>query len=137
MPVILHSDRKHFKLRSGNLDTGLQVKKTVKYSNVFLESSCKDIQNIKRDDEVIAEKMGLTQTMLERMENMLKWYAHVVSMADNRWHKRILTWPPGETRRRGRTDTKWKKEEERVMKWKNLTSDDAVERQVWRGATEK
>ena len=42
---IFSSDRKHFKLQLGNLDTILQVRvKTVKYRNGFLEKSCKDHQ---------------------------------------------------------------------------------------------
>jgi len=39
--------------------------------------------------------MGVTQTILERMENnMLKWYGHVVCMEDHRWPKRIMTSSP-------------------------------------------
>jgi hypothetical protein len=42
---ISYSDRKHFELWLENLDSGLQVEeKTVKYSTVFFEKSCKDIQ---------------------------------------------------------------------------------------------
>jgi hypothetical protein len=74
--------------------------------------------------------MGVTQTILERMENnMLKWYGHVLRMEDNRWPKRIMTWSP-EGRRR--PEMKW----ERVLKQKNLTPEDAVNRQLWRKATE-
>jgi len=55
-------------------------------------------------NEVIREKNGETQTILERMENsMLKWYGHVECMQDNRWPKRKMAWSPGE-RRRGRSD---------------------------------
>jgi hypothetical protein len=112
-----------------------KLKKTVKYRTVFLKSSCKDIQNIKRD-EVIAEKMGLTQTMLERMENMLKWYAHVVRMADNRWHKRILS--DMATGRNTNTNRhKVEKGNGEGDEVEEFTSDDAVERQVWGEATEK
>ena len=40
--------------------------------------------------------MGVTETILERMENnMLKWYGHVLRMEDNRWSKRIVTWSQG------------------------------------------
>ena len=35
-------------------------------------------------------KMRVTQTILERLENMLKWYGHVVCMEDNRWAKNDL-----------------------------------------------
>jgi hypothetical protein len=47
------------------------------------------------------KKMGVTQTILERMENnMLKWYGHVLRMEDNTWPKRIITWSPEGRRRR-------------------------------------
>jgi hypothetical protein len=46
-------------------------------------------------NEVIGEKMGVTQTILERMENhALKWYGHVVWMEDKRWPKQITTFSP-------------------------------------------
>jgi hypothetical protein len=71
-----------------------------------LRKSCKNIQNIKRK-KLIREKMEVTKTILERMENsMLKWYGHVLHMEDNRWPKRIMTWSPG-GRRRGRPKMKW------------------------------
>jgi hypothetical protein len=63
---------------------------------------------------------------------MLKWYAHVVGMEDKRWPKRIMTWSPGERRRRGRNELKWGKEREAVMNQKNLTSDDTINRQLCR-----
>jgi hypothetical protein len=45
---ILYSGRKYFKLRLGNLDTGLQVRdKTLKYRNGYLVKSCKDLQSTK------------------------------------------------------------------------------------------
>ena len=71
---------------------------------------------------------------MERMENnMLKWYGHVVRMKENRWPKRIMTWSPGGGRRRGgRPEVKWEKKIERVMKRKNLISDDAINRKLWR-----
>jgi hypothetical protein len=34
--------------------------------------------------------MQVTQTILERLENMLKWYGHVVCMEDNSWEKNDL-----------------------------------------------
>jgi hypothetical protein len=53
-----------------------------KYTNGFLGKSCKNIQNIKRKKWSNYRKMGVTQTILERMENnMLKWYGHVLRMA--------------------------------------------------------
>jgi hypothetical protein len=79
--------------------------------------------------------MGVTQTILEGMEsNMLKWYGHVLRMEDG-WPKRIMTWSP-EGRRRGRPEMNWEKEVERVMKENNLTPEDAVNRQLWRKASE-
>jgi len=46
-------------------------------------------------NEVIREKTGATQTILERMENNpLIWYGHVVCMEDKRWPKPIMTFSP-------------------------------------------
>jgi hypothetical protein len=40
----------------------------------------------------IREKMGVTQTILGRIENnMFKWYEHVARKKDNRLPKRIIT----------------------------------------------
>ena len=69
--------------------------------------------------------MGETQTILEEMENkILKWYAHVLRMGDRR-PTRMLTWSPEGRKRRGRPETKWQREVERVMKQKDLTCKDA------------
>jgi hypothetical protein len=61
---------------------------------------------------------------------MLKWYGHAVRMGDNRWPKRIVTWSPGG--RKLRRPLEVEKELERVMKQRNLTSDEALNRQLWR-----
>jgi hypothetical protein len=66
---------------------------------------------------------------------MLKLYGHVVRMDDNRWPKRIMTWSPKGRRRRGRPEVKREKEVVRVVKQSNLTSDDAVNRKLWRLTT--
>jgi hypothetical protein len=63
---------------------------------------------------------------------MLKGYGHVVRMEDNTKPGRIMTWLPGERRRRGRPEVKWVNEVERVMKQKTLTPDDVTNRQLWR-----
>jgi len=67
---------------------------------------------------------------------MLKWYRHVVGMYDNRWPKRIMTSPTEGRLRRGRSEANWEKEVERVVKQSNLKSDYAVNRKLWRKATE-
>ena len=61
---------------------------------------------------------------------MLKWYGHVVRMEDSRWPKIIMTWSLGGRRGRGRPEVKRGKEVERVMKQRNLTCEDAVNRQL-------
>jgi len=33
----------------------------------------------------LEKKMGVTQTVLERLNNMLKWYGYIVCMEDKRW----------------------------------------------------
>jgi hypothetical protein len=63
-------------------------------------------------------------------KNMLKWYGHVLRMEDNRWPKQIMIWSL-EGRRRGRSEMKCEREVERLMKQKNLTPEDAVNRQLW------
>jgi hypothetical protein len=63
---------------------------------------------------------------------MLKWYRHLLRMEDNKWLKRITTWRKEGRRRRGRPKVKWDKEIERVIKHRNLTSDEAINRQIWR-----
>ena len=50
-------------------------------------------------------------------------------MENNRWPNGITTWLEG-GRRRGRPNLKWEKEVERVMKQRNLTSDDTINRQI-------
>jgi hypothetical protein len=78
--------------------------------------------------------MGVTQTVLESMENnSLRWYGHVLRMEDNGWSKRIMTWSPEERRRRPKMN--WERKVEKVMKQKNLTPEDALNRQLWRKAT--
>jgi hypothetical protein len=59
---------------------------------------------LKVRNEVIREKMGVTQTILERMEN--NTYGHILRMEDNRWPKRIMTWSP-EGIRIGKPEIKW------------------------------
>ena len=61
---------------------------------------------------------------------MLKWYGHVLCMEGHRWPKGIMTWSPEGTRGGRRPETKWGKELERATKERNLTRDDAVNRQL-------
>jgi hypothetical protein len=49
-------------------------------------------------------------------------------MKDNRWSRRILIWSPEGRRVRGETDIKLEREIERIMKQRNLTSDNALNR---------
>ena len=64
--------------------------------------------------------MGVTQTVLERMENnMLKWNGHVLRMGDKRWPKQILTCLLEGRKRRGRPEAK--------CEWEVKESDDAQE----------
>jgi len=80
---------------------------------------------LKVRNEVSKKSVG--NKVLKGLENStLKWYGHVVCMEDNRWTKGS---PGG--KRQGRPEVKWEKEVERVMKQRNLISDDAVNRQLW------
>ena len=63
---------------------------------------------------------------------MLKCYGYVVGMEDNRWRKRIMTCSPEERRRRGRAEVQVEKEAERMMKQRNITSKEALKRQLGR-----
>jgi hypothetical protein len=75
--------------------------------------------------------MLVIQSILERMENsMLKCYGYVVRIEDNRWHKRIMTCSPEGRRRRGRAEVKWEKGAERMMKQRNMTTNELVNRQL-------
>jgi hypothetical protein len=79
----------------------------------------------------IRKRRRVTQTSLERLNNiMLKYYGQVVCTENKRWSKRIKTWSPEGRRRRGRPEVKWEKEVERVMKQRNLTSKDAIKGKV-------
>ena len=118
-------------MRLGNLDTSLQVKGGGG-GEVQAWISGEMQQGLSTKDMVIRKEIGVTRTILERMENiMLKWFGHLVRMEDNRWPKRILTSSPRGRRQRGRPDVKWEKEVERVMKQRNVISDYAVNWQVW------
>jgi hypothetical protein len=78
--------------------------------------------------------MGVTQTILEITENnTLKWYGHGLRIEDNRWRKHIMAWS---LEARGPEMNYLEREVERVMKQKNVTPEDAVDRQLWRKATE-
>jgi len=64
--------------------------------------------------------------------NKLKWYGHVVFMEGHRRTKGIMTWSPEGRRGGRRPEAKWEKEVEmeRETKERNLTCDDAVNRQL-------
>jgi hypothetical protein len=47
-----------------------------------------------------------------------------------------MTWSPEGRKRRGRFEMKWEMEVERVMKQTNVTPGYAVNRQLWRKATD-
>jgi len=82
---------------------------------------------LKVRNEAIRERMRVTQTISGRLDNvMLKYYGQVIRMEDKRRPKRIKTWSPEGRRRRGRPEVKWEKEVERLMKQRNLTSEDAI-----------
>ena len=77
--------------------------------------------------------MRVTQTILEREENStLKWYGYVVRM-EKTWPKRI--WPGHREVGNDEDDPKWEKEVKRVMKQRNVTSGDAVNKQLRRLTT--
>lgn len=79
----------------------------------------------------ITEKIRVTQTDLEKMENKtLRWYGHVARMENKRWPKLIMTWSPEGRRRRENPEVTWEKEVKKVMKRGNLISDDATKRQI-------
>jgi len=87
---ILHSDRKQFKLRLGSMDTGLQVKENLFSTEMdfWRRAARKNPRLSEMRKEVIREKMGVTQTISERLENnMLKWCGYVAHMEDNRGPK--------------------------------------------------
>jgi len=83
----------------------------------FWRGAARTFKMLKLRKKVTKEKISLTQTDLERMENnMLKCYGNVLRVGDNRWSERILTWSPEGRKRRGRPEMKWEREVERAMK---------------------
>jgi hypothetical protein len=52
-------------------------------------------------------------------------------MVDKRWPERRVSRSPEGRRQRVRSEVLWEKEVERVMKKRNLISNDAVNRQLW------
>jgi hypothetical protein len=80
----------------------LKIKENgVKYRSGFMEKSQKNIRNIKYKKWSNWRKVGVTQTVLERMENnLLQWSGDVLRIGDNRWPERMLTWSPEGRKRR-------------------------------------
>lgn len=76
----------------------------------------------------LTENMKLTQTILQGLEKAFKWCKYVVRMEDNRWPRRIMIWSPEGRRERGRTEVKWEREIEGIMKQRNLISGNAINR---------
>jgi len=73
--------------------------------------------------------MWVTQAVLESLENnTLKWYGHGVRIVDKIWGNRIMT----RSLEGRRPEVKWERKIESLMKQRNLTTDDAVNRQLWR-----
>ena len=69
--------------------------------------------------------------------NTLKRYGNLVYMGDNRWPKRILIWTSEEKRKKEkRSEMARDRGVKRVMKQKNVTPEDAVNRQIRRKAAE-
>ena len=71
------------------MDTGLQVKENLFSTEMdFWRRAARNSRLLEMRKEVIREKMRVTQTILERLENnMLKWCGDVVHMEDNRGPK--------------------------------------------------
>jgi hypothetical protein len=79
-----------------------------------------------------SEKIRVTQRILERLKNnVLKFYEHVICMEDSRWPKRLMTWSLGGRRGRRQPEVKCDEETEKVMKQRNLTTDDTTNWQLW------
>jgi hypothetical protein len=58
----------------------------------FWRRAARTYKILKVSNETIKQKMGVAQTVVERMEyNTLKRYGHVLHVGDNRWPKGILT----------------------------------------------
>jgi len=70
-------------------------------------------------NDVITEETQATNSFGGTVKRV-EMQRNVVHRLDNRWPKRIMTWSPGGRRRRGRSEVKWGKEFERVMKQRKL-----------------
>ena len=61
----------------------------------FWRRAARTSRLLKIRNEVIREKVGVAQTILERIKNnALKWYGNVVHMEDKRRPKQIMTLSP-------------------------------------------
>jgi len=129
---IFYSGRKHFKLRLGIWTLNLQVKENMLDTETdFWRRAAMTSRLLKVRNEVMREKMHVTQTILERLDNnMFKWSGRVIRMEDNRWPKGIMTWSPEGRRRRGRPEV-GKGSGKGYVEQNNLTCDEAVNRQLW------
>jgi hypothetical protein len=77
----------------------------------FWRRAARTSKILKVRNDVITDNMGVTQTILEKMENnILKWYGHILRMGVNKWPKQILTWSREGRKTRGRPEMKWKRE---------------------------
>jgi len=82
------------------MDTGLKVKeKLLSTETDFWKRGARTSWILTVRNEVIRGNMGITQTMLEKMENnMLQWQTQV-QMENNRWPKWIMPWSRGGRRK--------------------------------------
>ena len=74
----------------------------------FLRRAARTFKILKVINEIIRKKIGVTQTSLEKMENIkLKRFTPKIRMGNNGWSKQILSWSPEGRKRRGRPEIKW------------------------------
>jgi hypothetical protein len=111
------------------MDPGLQFKeKSVKYKNRFLEKKCKDLQITKSKKWSHQRKMQVTQ-----IEKGWKTAARC-NCTDKQHAWRITDGLRGRRKEHNdKDDPKYsgKREVEKVMKQRNLISDDAINQQLW------
>lgn len=90
---ILCSGGRHFKLWLGKFEW---LKNNLLHTEMdFWRRAPRTSRVLKVRNKIIRGKMGVTQTVLEIMENnALKSYGHVVCMEDKRWPKQIINFSP-------------------------------------------
>jgi hypothetical protein len=82
-------------------------------------------------NETIRTKMGMTEDILQKIEQQLRWYGHVMRMEDCRIARQVAERNPQGKMRRGKVST-WKDGIRDNAQRRNLIDEECVDRELWR-----